>query len=246
MRSDERGAARPSMDAPGTTAPVGGEPQPPVPDTFDAPDQPDPAVDTTVRTAELDGLRAVAVLLVFGYHIGLKATPLHRYVAPEFFYLQAGVEVFFVLSGFLIYSPFVRAHLAGERAPRPLDYLRRRVLRIEARASRGQRRGYQQRGQQSNPHGVSSQRAAAFRVRLSYTASTNRATLTSVLHGAARAVAAKLPWSAPPQRRFPGSCANRSFTRMSRDLHAFRRKAVSPLRCAALCHRSPKVTPPPR
>jgi peptidoglycan/LPS O-acetylase OafA/YrhL len=130
MLSDERGAARSSMDASGATAPGGDEPQPPVPDTFDAPDQPDPAVDTAVRTAELDGLRAVAVLLVFGYHVGLKATPLHRYVAPEFFYMQAGVEVFFVLSGFLIYTPFVRAHLAGDGAPRPLDYLRRRALRI--------------------------------------------------------------------------------------------------------------------
>lgn len=130
MLSDERGDAPSSMDGPGVPAHADGEPQPPVPDTFDAPDQPDPAVDTAVRTAELDGLRAVAVLLVFGYHIGLKATPLHRYVAPDFFYLQAGVEVFFVLSGFLIYTPFVRAHLAGDAAPRPVDYLRRRALRI--------------------------------------------------------------------------------------------------------------------
>lgn len=130
MLSDERGDAQSATDAPGPPAQAGGEPRPPVPDTFDAPDQPDPAVDTMVRTAELDGLRAVAVLLVFGYHIGLKATPLHRYVAPEFFYLQAGVEVFFVLSGFLIYTPFVRAHLAGDGPPRALDYLRRRALRI--------------------------------------------------------------------------------------------------------------------
>jgi peptidoglycan/LPS O-acetylase OafA/YrhL len=130
MLSDERGDAPSSTNVPGPPAHADGEPQPPVPDTFDAPDQPDPAVDTAVRTAELDGLRAVAVLLVFGYHIGLKATPLHPYVAPDFFYLQAGVDVFFVLSGFLIYTPFVRAHLAGDRPPRPFDYLRRRALRI--------------------------------------------------------------------------------------------------------------------
>ena len=90
----------------------------------------DPAVDRAVRTAELDGLRAAAVLIVFTYHALLMAVPLQRYVLPEALALEAGVEVFFVLSGFLIYSPFVRAHLAGDGPPRLVDYLRRRVLRI--------------------------------------------------------------------------------------------------------------------
>ncbi len=90
----------------------------------------DPAVDRAVRTAELDGLRAAAVLIVFTYHALLRAVPLQRYVLPEALSLEAGVEVFFVLSGFLIYSPFVRAHLAGDAPPRLVDYVRRRVLRI--------------------------------------------------------------------------------------------------------------------
>lgn len=90
----------------------------------------DPGIDRAVRTAELDGLRAVAVTLVFVYHACLQAVPLQRYLMPGAFYFEAGVEVFFVLSGFLIYSPFARAHLAGRRRPRLADYLRRRALRI--------------------------------------------------------------------------------------------------------------------
>jgi peptidoglycan/LPS O-acetylase OafA/YrhL len=38
----------------------------------------DPALDRAARTAELDGLRAVAVLLVFLHHAGQVARPLHR------------------------------------------------------------------------------------------------------------------------------------------------------------------------
>lgn len=89
----------------------------------------DPAIDRALRTAELDGLRAVAVLLVFAYHTLLEAVPLQRYVLPDALYLEAGVEVLFVLSGFLVYSPFVRAHPAGGRPPRLVDYQRRRALR---------------------------------------------------------------------------------------------------------------------
>ena len=40
------------------------------------------------------------------------------------------MAIFFVISGFLLYRPFVRARLRGERAPRPLAYAWRRALRI--------------------------------------------------------------------------------------------------------------------
>jgi peptidoglycan/LPS O-acetylase OafA/YrhL len=42
----------------------------------------------------------------------------------------AGVTVFFVLSGFLLYRPFLAADVDGLRAVHTRDYLRRRVLRI--------------------------------------------------------------------------------------------------------------------
>jgi peptidoglycan/LPS O-acetylase OafA/YrhL len=44
--------------------------------------------------------------------------------------LDVGVTIFFLLSGFLLYRPFVRARLLGERAPAVRPYARRRVLRI--------------------------------------------------------------------------------------------------------------------
>lgn len=44
--------------------------------------------------------------------------------------LDIGVAVFFLLSGFLLYRPFVLAHLRGERFPSMAAYARNRVLRI--------------------------------------------------------------------------------------------------------------------
>jgi peptidoglycan/LPS O-acetylase OafA/YrhL len=44
--------------------------------------------------------------------------------------LDVGVTIFFLISGFLLYRPFVAAHLQGRPGPRVRDYARRRVLRI--------------------------------------------------------------------------------------------------------------------
>ena len=41
-----------------------------------------------------------------------------------------GVAFFFVISGFLLYRPFLAARFAGRPGPRVRDYARRRVLRI--------------------------------------------------------------------------------------------------------------------
>ena len=75
-----------------------------------------------------DSLRAIAALAVLGTHAGVYAASpgLLPYTAR----LEAGVAVFFVISGFLLYRPFVRARLLGERPPRPLAYAWRRALRI--------------------------------------------------------------------------------------------------------------------
>jgi peptidoglycan/LPS O-acetylase OafA/YrhL len=59
-----------------------------------------PALFLTSRFAPFDGLRAVAVLLVFGHHL------MGRYVPGGWI----GVELFFGLSGFLITSLLLREH----------------------------------------------------------------------------------------------------------------------------------------
>ncbi|GAC1542373.1 MAG: hypothetical protein NVS3B12_30340 [Acidimicrobiales bacterium] len=80
----------------------------------------------------LDGLRAVAALTVIGVHTAFRSglsghrPGLGRYTSR----LEVGVWVFFLLSGFLIYRPFVAAHLEGRPGPAIRSYLRRRLFRI--------------------------------------------------------------------------------------------------------------------
>src|SRR4051812_11795183 len=66
----------------------------------------------------LDGLRAVAILAVVGFHIGL----------PGFSGGFVGVDIFFVISGFLIIG-HVTAGIARGRFSL-LDFYARRVLRL--------------------------------------------------------------------------------------------------------------------
>lgn len=92
-----------------------------------------PGTTATRRFPCLDGIRAVAALLVVLTHVGartgrnevpgLAGALLHQAGA-------LGVSMFFALSGFLLYRPFVAAHLAGNRPPGTAAYLRRRLLRI--------------------------------------------------------------------------------------------------------------------
>ncbi len=63
----------------------------------------------------LDGVRAVGVLLVLGYHAGL----------PGFHGGRAGVDVFFVLSGFLITSVLIGEYSGRQRIDLRAFYLRR-------------------------------------------------------------------------------------------------------------------------
>ncbi len=94
---------------------------------------------TTPDTAALDGLRAVAVLLTMGFHIveltlsqskdsGRFAT-LQQF-RPVTDFGQTGVELFFVLSGFLLFIPYVRAMLNASPLPSPRKFFVRRALRI--------------------------------------------------------------------------------------------------------------------
>lgn len=79
----------------------------------------------------LDGLRSVAALMVLAVHMafftGTLQNPTWGELVGDF---SSGVAIFFVLSGFLLYRPFVRAHLARSKSPSVPDYFIRRFLRI--------------------------------------------------------------------------------------------------------------------
>jgi peptidoglycan/LPS O-acetylase OafA/YrhL len=86
----------------------------------------------TERFPLMDSLRAIAALAVLGSHAALFAGlyTSDSVLAPYAIQLTTGVSVFFVISGFLLYRPFVRARLAGEPAPDTGAYAWRRFLRI--------------------------------------------------------------------------------------------------------------------
>jgi peptidoglycan/LPS O-acetylase OafA/YrhL len=83
------------------------------------------------RFPGLDALRAIAALGVLlshaSYESGATALASYGSLAAQG---VSGVTVFFVLSGFLLYRPFLAADLDGLRPVRLRDYARRRLLRI--------------------------------------------------------------------------------------------------------------------
>ncbi len=84
--------------------------------------------------AALDGLRALAALSVLIYHAmataGAKTIIAGHDLTWTYFYTESGVDLFFTLSGFLLFLPYARAILGGRPAPRALEFYRRRALRI--------------------------------------------------------------------------------------------------------------------
>src|SRR2546421_2275847 len=85
---------------------------------------------TTPRFASLDGLRAVAALSVLTLHVCAYANYFHGWEGAYVRQLAGGVTVFFLLSGFLLYRPFVAARASGREPMALRDYARRRLLRI--------------------------------------------------------------------------------------------------------------------
>ena len=79
-----------------------------------------------------DALRAIAALSVLGFHAAFLAGARTRESIVGVFgsHLDVGVTIFFLISGFLLYRPFVKARLAGEEMPLVGAYAWRRVLRI--------------------------------------------------------------------------------------------------------------------
>lgn len=91
----------------------------------------EPVVASHARFPLVDGVRAIAALTIFGFHLffhlGLLSTDLlSRYLGN----LNVGVPIFFVVSGFLIYRPFVAKRFAEQPAPEVAPYAIRRGFRI--------------------------------------------------------------------------------------------------------------------
>ena len=83
------------------------------------------------RLPALTGLRGVAALLVVGTHAAFATGYLnHPYLGAVYARLEIGVAVFFVLSGFLLFRPWVRAAADGEASPSLSRFARHRVRRI--------------------------------------------------------------------------------------------------------------------
>src|SRR4051794_29134964 len=97
----------------------------------DAPDAVTPPPGNP-RFPLFDALRAIAALCIVATHTSglthffLAGNPL----APVTSRLNVGVTIFFVVSGFLLYRPFVAARLEQRPAPGLGAYARRRLLRI--------------------------------------------------------------------------------------------------------------------
>lgn len=92
---------------------------------------PEAAVPQHARYPLVDTVRAFAALSIFFFHgftkLGLVTNDAVSHYLGN---LNVGVPVFFVVSGFLLYRPFVVASLRGARPPRSGSYATRRVMRI--------------------------------------------------------------------------------------------------------------------
>lgn len=86
----------------------------------------------SVRFPLMDSLRAIAALAVLGTHAAFLSQSLVDSDVLRAFgaRLDVGVAIFFLISGFLLYRPFVAARFASDAPPLTRAYAWRRLLRI--------------------------------------------------------------------------------------------------------------------
>ncbi|HET7666803.1 MAG TPA: acyltransferase [Mycobacterium sp.] len=89
------------------------------------------SVSKPERVASLTGIRAVAALLVMATHAAYTTGKYtHGYVGLVYSRMEIGVPIFFVLSGFLLFGPWVKAAASDGAPPSVRRYARHRVRRI--------------------------------------------------------------------------------------------------------------------
>ncbi len=89
------------------------------------------AVSRVDRVPALTGIRAVAALLVVATHAAYTTGKYtHGFVGLVYSRMEIGVPIFFVLSGYLLFRPWVKAAAAGTPGPSLKRYARNRFRRI--------------------------------------------------------------------------------------------------------------------
>lgn len=89
------------------------------------------AVSRVDRVPSLTGIRAFAALLVVGTHAAYTTGKYtHGFVGLVYSRMEIGVPIFFVLSGYLLFGPWVRAAADGTPGPSLKRYARNRARRI--------------------------------------------------------------------------------------------------------------------
>ena len=82
----------------------------------------------------LDGLRAIAALSIVLFHLLLftrvEYQPWSQAVGNFWYVLATGVQLFFTLSGFLLFRPYALAMLTGKPLPPTARFYKKRALRI--------------------------------------------------------------------------------------------------------------------
>lgn len=86
---------------------------------------------SATRDDSLTGIRAVAALLVVGTHAAYTTGKYPQgYVGLVYSRMEIGVPIFFALSGFLLFAPWVKAAASGGTPPSVRRYAWHRVRRI--------------------------------------------------------------------------------------------------------------------
>ena len=89
------------------------------------------AVSAVDRVPALTGVRALAAMLVVATHAAYTTGKYtHGFVGLVYSRMEIGVPIFFVLSGYLLFGPWVRAAASGAASPSLTRYAWHRVRRI--------------------------------------------------------------------------------------------------------------------